>query len=259
LDHWEHFVVGRSLMFTNAYEAQEQAIRHFERAVELDPGFVDAIAAISITLSHQRILDIGRPPVSSAERQTESRMRALALAHQAIEMNEKAPTAWLALSKSQFALGDFAASMRSAKRALSYNPNLGWGHHMVGLGHCQMNQPEDAVRAFDEALITTPQDYYRSSIMAGRALALLLLKMPEEALECARTAQLKPQARCLADVVEICALSQLGHLADARYVIERVKERIPRFGVEFVLHRYLVVDENVRNAIVADLEAAGLK
>ncbi|MEM6666952.1 MAG: hypothetical protein AAF638_11175, partial [Pseudomonadota bacterium] len=113
--------------------------------------------------------------------------------------------------------------------------------------------------AFDAALGATPQDYYRYSIMAGRALALLLLKKPEEALECARAAQMKPHIRHLAYVVEICALSQLGQREEAQDVVQRAKGLIQGFGVNLVVHSFLLADDGVRKTIVRELEAAGLK
>lgn len=256
LDAWENYLLGRELMQTFARSKQAGAIDYFSRAIELAPHFADAFAckAYALVLAGEP----GRDPLPRDNRRTAQRLEAMRIARHAIGLDQGAPIAWAALSRVMFSLGEIEDAIRAAQKALDLNPNLTWGHNLMGLCHWQMDRGGEAIRAFDQALATSPLDSYRWVVMAGRACALNLLEQYEDAIDWSRSAQVHPGASYMAFVGEICALGHLGRRERARQAIERGKAAEPLFGIDLVDYDLPLSAPRARQSLIEGLRRAGM-
>ena len=86
-----------------------------ERAVKLDPAYVDAWAHLAYMFSEEYRHNRNRRP-NALE-------RAFATAQHAIDLNDANPMARYSMSMTQFQLGDVPTAIAHAERAISLNPN----------------------------------------------------------------------------------------------------------------------------------------
>ena len=186
------------------------------------------------------------------------RLRALALAREAIELDPLAAFAWIALSRCFLGLGEIQEAVAAADKGLAINPDHAWGHYVRGMALWQVNRAEDAVAAFDAALASTPHEEIRGGIMAGRACALVLMERYDEAYEWSRKAQLEPHAGRLAYLGEITALGLTGRHSEAADAVERAKNSDELFDYANVFHDLPLTDAKARQKITDGLVAAGM-
>lgn len=251
---------GRMLVYTLQPEAQAEAIALLERALELDPGYADVYASLSHALINRERRDAATAShPRSVARPSEQRLRARELARQAIALDHSAPFAWAVLSRSHYGLGEIDDATSAAQKAKELNPHLSWAHIMLGWCYWMTDRGDDALQAFDDALMSSPRDIYRWNAMSGRAMALVSIEQYHEAISWSRRAQLDPNADHLAYCSEICALGLLGRTAEGAAAIERAMRSVPEFGHELLNYDLPIPDKTIRERVHRGLALAGVK
>jgi serine/threonine-protein kinase len=105
-------------------QAIELSLRHFQRALELDPGFAPAWAGVADC--HNIRANRGMAPPAEAGEQ------ALRAARKALELDDSLAEAHGAMGIVATREGDFAAGIRSLQRAIELNPGLATAHYWLG-------------------------------------------------------------------------------------------------------------------------------
>ena len=130
LEALDRYMLGRAAYGNPTLEGMNEAITHYRRAVEVDPGFAAAWAGIADAML-QRVQFFGFPS-SWAD-------SALALAEHAVELDPDLPEAHKTLGFVHSTHGRWAAAAEATEHALALRPayaaalnNIGWGRYFLG-------------------------------------------------------------------------------------------------------------------------------
>ena len=118
------YLKGRHNLGAGSPQAIELSLRHFGRALELDPAFAPAWAGVAECHN----IRAGRGMAPPAEANAEAR----AAATKALELDESCAEAYAALGNLQGQLRDFAGATRSLRRAIELNGGLAAAHYWLG-------------------------------------------------------------------------------------------------------------------------------
>ena len=154
------------------------------RAVEIDPSFSDAWAALADCIS--RLYNGGwRADIEAVTKECcEAASRAVTAD----------PDNGMALASAAWCFsiyaGQHAQAVEFADRAIRLNPHAFFVHSRCGWALVHAGEQERAVASFDAALRLSPVDPERYMPLAGKAAALFFMRQFEEAAEWAERAHL---------------------------------------------------------------------
>jgi TolB-like protein/tetratricopeptide (TPR) repeat protein len=115
LDAFQAYLLGRQRVERGTSAAREEAIRYYEQAIELDPTFALAYAALAGAYLYQ--FEHGDLPPD------EMLARAQAAADRAVELDDHLAEAHVALAEVKWYRNDFQGAQAAFQRALELNPN----------------------------------------------------------------------------------------------------------------------------------------
>lgn len=114
----EAYLLGRYHLAKFIIDDHKRAIAHFERAIQIDPGYAAAHAGLS--MAWQKLGVQGGATVLSRNVEPQAR----AAAHKALELDDRLAEAYTALGHLQFVLDwEWARAEKSFQRALELDPN----------------------------------------------------------------------------------------------------------------------------------------
>ena len=130
-------------------EDNEKARHLFERALELDPGFALARAALGNTYVYEFGSGWSRDP-KLLDRAGEHGRGAIAL-------NPLQPLGYMQVGWAQFFRGESAEAIAAAERAIEVAPNFEMGHALRGIALAREGQLIEATRSIRRALRLSPR------------------------------------------------------------------------------------------------------
>lgn len=209
---------GQELLFHHEKGSNLMARRHYERAVEIDPGYARAHAAMSRTLNYAwrysweesgpRLLD-----------------RALDLAHKAVHLDEFDARGYAELGFVHLYKKAHDASIACYERGLNLNPND--ADLMAELADAQAHcgRPEAAVELLEKAMRLNP--YYPDWYSWNLGGAYHQMREYEKAIEMVKRMQNPAEGRRL---LATC-YAQLGRMDEARAEAAEVLRVHPEFSL----------------------------
>jgi len=146
LDAYDYFLRGMAAVHLWTREANNEALTHFHRAIELYPNYASAYGMAARCYSQRK-----------ASGWTTDRVREIAeaarLAHRAAALGRNDPvalcTAGLALAN---VVGDVDNGAALIDRAVMLNPNLAWAWLFSGWVKVLLGEPEVAIERFARAM-----------------------------------------------------------------------------------------------------------
>jgi tetratricopeptide (TPR) repeat protein len=201
---WQQYMEGFEATSRNLGEA----IRHFERAVELDPAF--QLAIVGLAFAHMR---------RGAQAEADSLLDLVHMRRAELSAFERNCTDWLRAQNS----ARYMQALRHARKAAELAPTNVTVSHMVIWSAMLANRPREALRAsarIDPAWIqkVSSIDNWRAHVIAH---CHHMLGEYEEELEIMRDAIAKRPAGSAIKAYEIRALVSLGRIDEAE---ERIKQ-----------------------------------
>ena len=182
------------------------------------------------------------------------------LARQALEAErDDAETIWQAARTLFYLAGEAAMAAAAFDRALALNPNAAHAWVYRANIHALRNQPEAAIDAVERARRLSPFDPYTFLYAVNIAVAHLVARRFEQAIEWADRALHDQPRLVVAMRVKVVALAHLGRLDDARVEVSRLLAIYPKLtiaGLRESLH-YTAAPEIVE-LVVTGLRLAGL-
>lgn len=113
---YDHFLQGRHLSYGSTPEETEKALDHFRKAIEIDPTFAEAYAAIA----NEKVVQMMFSTNSRSEISNEARMAA----QSAIAIDPNLPEAYMVDASLKFYLEfDWGGALKAYEKALSLDPN----------------------------------------------------------------------------------------------------------------------------------------
>jgi len=154
-DAWIHCALGLALFLS---KAPDDAIRHYRRALELNPSFAVAYGYLALQLAYA-----GEPE------------EAIEAAKRAMRLSPHDPEAFhfcIACSTAHYVAGRYEEALDWAREALRERQRVPAALRLVAAAHAQLNDLDTARSALDDVLAVTPQ------VTIGRIKSVFHFKRP---------------------------------------------------------------------------------
>jgi len=236
LDAYDYFLRGMAALHRWSREGNNEALRLFYRAIELDPDFASAYGMAARCYSQRKasgwMVDRAQ---ESAETERLAR-RAIALGKDdAVALC----TAGIALA---YVLGEHEHGAALMERALALNPNWASAWLFSGWGKVWLGQSEGAIEHVARAMRLSPQDPQIFNAQAATAAAHFFAGRYAEASSWAEVALREQPDHFIATCVAAASSALAGQATDAQKAMARLRQldpdlRISNLGDLFPISR----------------------
>ena len=251
IDAYDCYLRGRELLGLNPKNRErfEQSTKLFMRALELDPSYSQAYAALSMAYNLDYQNRWSDNPDNSLQLAKHN-------AEQAIEKDPNEPFARLVASWAAMFEKDLDRAKSEVDIALSLNPNFSGAYASLGSIHTYSGRPLEAIPALEHATRLDPA--FRSGHLHFLSMAYLLAGKYDTAV-----ALLKERIRLIpgTDFSRVLLASALGHLDEvdeAHRIWQELKEINPKYSFNEHFGRQPFKREEDVQQIAEGLAKAGL-
>ena len=250
MDAYDYVLRGRELLLgkTKNRETFEQSTKLFMRALELDPNYPKAYAALSMAynLDYQnRWSDDPDGSLPLAKRYAE----------QAIEKDPNEPFARLVASWAAIFDKNLDRATSEVNTALRLNPNFALAYSNLGSIHNYSGRPLEAIPVFERAMRLDPA--FKAQNLHFLGIAYLLAGKYETAAALLRERILLVPGTDFSRVFLASALGYLGEVDEARRVWHELNEINPKYSFREHFSRQPFRQEDVER-VAEGLAKAGL-
>jgi adenylate cyclase len=224
LEAYDHFLQGQWHFQEFTAEGNARARAHYERALELDPRFARALAALALT--HAWDSRWGW----SADRSA-SRSMARELADRALVLDDSLPQVRWVLSYVLWQHREFDQALAQARYSTALDPNYADGFGLVAALHIAMGDPEEALAEMERAVRLNP--HYSVQYHTNFGAAYILLGRYEEAVQVLTEGIMQNHTFLRNHVLLAAAYGRMGRLADAAWVAEEIRILSPDFSISY--------------------------
>ncbi len=250
MDAYDYVLRGRELLLgkTKNRETFEQSTRLFMKALELDPNYPKAYAALSMAYNLDYQNRWSDDPDSSLP-------LARRYAEQAIEKDPNEPFARLVASWAAIFEKDLDRATSEVNAALRLNPNFALAYSNLGSIYNYSGRPLEAIPVLERAIRLDPA--FRAQNLHFLGIAHLLAGKYETAAALLRERILLVPGTDFSRVFLASALGYLGEVDEARRIWRELKEINPKYSFREHFSRQPFRQEDVERA-AEGLAKAGL-
>ena len=245
---YDLYLKGRSEYYLYTPGHLAKAKKYFEEAIAIDPTYAEAYAHLSYC--HTAAYVFAWPGAD------EDLDRAVALAEQAVALDDKSAVAHARLGWIQGYLGQFDRAVANFEKAVRLNPRNAEAFYAFGETMNRGGDPARALplleKAFGIDMIVPPGSYF------AKGHALLLLRRYDEAvglflLVIDRVSRFVPARVQLAR-----AYGEMDRIAEAKIAVSAVLEIAPRYTMRNANRMFPYPDAENRRRLLDGLRKAGL-
>ncbi len=224
LEAYDHFLQGQWHFQEFTAEGNARARAHYERALELDPGFARALAALALT--HAWDSRWGW----SADRSASLSM-ARELADRALVLDDSLPQVRWVQGYVLLHAGEFEQALAQARYATALDPNFADGYGLVGLILVAMGEPQQALEHMERAVRLNP--HYSALYATVIGSAYILLERYDDAVRELTKAVAQHHTHLKNHVLLAAAYGRQGRLDEAAWVAEEIRMLSPGFSIGY--------------------------
>ena len=251
MDAYDYVLRGRELLLgkTKNRETFEQSIKLFMRALELDPNYPKAYAALSMAYNLDYQNRWSDDPDSSLP-------LAKRCAEQAIEKDPNEPFARLVASWAAIFEKDLDRATSEVNIALRLNPNFALAYSNLASIHNYSGRPLEAIPVLERAIRLDPA--FRAQNLHFLGIAHLLAGKYETAAALLRERILLVPGTDFSRVLLASALGHLGEGDEARRIWQELEQINPKYSFSEHFARQPFKKEEDVQRIAEGLAKAGL-
>jgi adenylate cyclase len=154
---YDHYLRGRSFMYSMSRRDYEHAIRMYQQAIELDDKYALAYAGMADAYSHlYRYADATAENLANAEEASK----------RAVELDPDSAEAHASRGLSLFINERYEEARDEFQEAFRLNPKLWEAHYYSGLANSSQGEFEQAIVHYKQAIEVNPADYAAPLFMA---------------------------------------------------------------------------------------------
>jgi adenylate cyclase len=246
LEAYDCVLRGRELWFRFTAEANREARRLYEKAIDLDPDYARAYASLAWTYLTEHDEGWGDPADEPLE-------RALEVARRGVTVNPASHSNHLALGQVCLSKGLHDEALEALQTAITLNPNDADGYVFLAETLSFAGRPDEAIELIEKAQRLNPASRrWYAWQLAG---ALYVARRYEDAITALRkgTPLVAMGYRWLA-----VSCGQLGREQDARAAAEEYLRRTPDYSLASHLRTMPFQHAEDREHYVEGLRKAGL-
>ena len=272
LEAFDDLLRGAWYDWSMTQEGNAKARAMFEKAIELDPKYADAYAAVGWTYFADAFNAWTEPSAFPAgahpdlwnflDRDWE---RASEMAQKAIALDDSLPSAYQLLSQVDVFKGrHYDRGIADAQRAIALDPSSASGYWWLAQDLDLADKPEDAIESLNKAIRLDPRnrDYY--SVLV--AFSYMLMGRYAEAAPAFKRSLTRYPNFAVAHWELAVAYVELGRLDEARAEVAEFMRLSPKVTLEGVKRAqehgvggYPLKDRALAERYLADIGKAGLK
>ena len=225
LDAYDYYLRGIACVHRWSREGSTEALRLFNKAIELDSDFAAAYGMAARCYSQRKVSGW------MTDRQNEA-AEAERLARQAAELGRDDPIALCAAGMAlAYVVGDLDEGAALIDRALSLNPNLAWAWLFSGWVRVWLGQPEVAIEHEAKAMRLSPHDSAFFNMQAATALAHFFAGRYVEALSWVERAIRAQPNHIIALCTAAATSALLGRNGEAKTALVRLRQLDPALRI----------------------------
>lgn len=251
LDALQEYFWGRANYGSSTKLENEATRKRYRRAIELDPDFAQAYAALALT--H---LDDWRRQWSRDRE--ESIRQAFALANKAIAIDPSVPQAYFTLGYIYlYTRDDHDRAIVEARKALALDPNFADGYALLSSAHFFRGEPEKSLPLDRKAMTLNPASSFLYYVHLGRSY--YFQGDYRRALRAFRQADTRNHTYVTNHVWLAATHAQLDQPDEAAWEVDQIHILQPDFSLPHWLTTRPFRNSAHRTHLVAGLRKAGLK
>jgi TolB-like protein len=222
LDAYDHYLQGLSETYRWTRPANNEALKHFYRAIELDRRFAAAYGMAARLFSTRKVsgwMDDEDKEAAEAE----------GLARLAVEFGRDDP---VALAAAGMALAYVSCRLAEGgeliERALALNPNFAWAWVFSGWVKNWMGESDQAIVRVNRAIDFSPNDPYLAGMRRAIAFAHFIAGRYEQVVAEADADSASPQAYVMVLGAAAASSALLGRIERAQGFLANLRATEPR-------------------------------
>ncbi len=248
LHAWDFFHLGTKHFYQSTLEGNLEAQRLFRRAIELDPK----LAAAHAWLSYAIVLSM---VYFDADVDDERLNEAVTIAMKGVELDEQDALTHCMLGRALLARRAYGDALAELESAAELNPCLAIVQCGLGDSLAYEGRFGEAIPYFEKAIKLSPYDPQRWAFYSYRALAHLLAREFDQAVEWAQKATRIPNCHYWPFIHRVSALGHLERAEDLPIAMAELLQRKPDLTCGFARERLFYV----KNPAHLDLYVEGLR
>jgi len=252
MDAWESYQRGLWHMWLYEREGNLEAEQLLARAIELDPGFAPAYAYGSYVQYSRVVMGWVEDPEQCLD-------AGLALAEQALALDDKDPMAYFAMGRIHMMRGRHDDSIAALETSIELNPSFAQSHHGLGMALTLAGRLEEAKEALGVAERLSPRDPILWASTVVHALACILSRDDDEALHWARKTIQNPRSKGYwPQAVLAASLAQLGQMDEAQAAVAAALDAKPDLTLAYLATTLPTKEPGGLDPYLEGLRKAGL-
>jgi TolB-like protein/DNA-binding winged helix-turn-helix (wHTH) protein/Tfp pilus assembly protein PilF len=250
IDAYDALLLGLAHYGRRSFEDNALAKADYERAIELDPRFARAYAALALAYSRDVVDDWAPTSQGSME-------RAEALAEQAMQLDPNVPQIYFVRGQIALYRGKHAEAVREVEEAIALTPGyadayalLAWVLHYAG-------RPAEGLDVMERAVHLNPRMPSIYRLVRG-ALYYALGEHASAVDDLEQAVQMNPSYQMLR-LWLAAAYAGSGRIEEAQWEAAELMALKPGFTLGYVQRVYPIRDPDYRERFLTDLGKAGLE
>ena len=247
----EEYFWGRATYGSVSKQENEAARKRYRRAIELDPNFAEAYAALALTYldDWRRRWGISREEAIS---------QAIDLAQKAIQIDASVPQAHFALGYIYlYVHKGHDRAIEEAKKALALDPNYADGYALLSSAYFFSGHPEKALPLDRKAMQLNPASSFLYFVHLGRSY--YFQQHYEQALEAFQSADERNRVYVTNHLWLAATYAQLDQLEEAAWEVDQILTLDPDFSLNHWMDTRPLKKSEHRQHLLAGLHKAGIK
>lgn len=218
LNAWSCYHLGLHHIYRFNHADNLQALRFFEKAVELDPHFSRAHSGLSAARFQNAFMRY----TEGADHEVRLARRA---AETAVDLDEQDPMANLMLGRSLWLEASVEGSVPWLERAIALNPSYAQAHYSRGWTHMILDQGSAGQLCARDAMRLSPIDPLRYAMMASEGFMQAMLGDEVGGAAIVDQAALEPRAHVLIAVMAAICHIWAGNTQRTAYWMKDIAAR----------------------------------
>lgn len=249
LQAYDYFQEGQRFYKNSTRQTNHRAIEMYRKAIELDPAYGRAYGAMAVifTINYQRAWSDA--PVETLD-------RALQLAKKAVALDDTTPQTWWALGFVYLAHKEYSLAEQAARKSIEVAPNYADGYGLLALINSYLGRAEQAIAINDKGIELNP--YYSHEYLATYGLAYYTLAQYQEAIAILEDGHARNPNHVVIKYLLCASYIRVGRQDEAEWLALELQSLTPTANLGIIARTIPVARSDVRQALLADLRAAGL-
>jgi adenylate cyclase len=249
LDAYDRFLQGQRSFFKFTAEGNARARAHYEQAIEHDPAFARAVAALALTHAwDSRWYWSSEPAASLTEAQD--------LVGRAMILDDSVPQVRWVNAYVLLLHGELEQALAQARYAIALDPNYADGYGLLAFIYVAMGKAREALAAMDRAVLLNPR--YSAQYHSVLGAAYLLLHRYDDAVRVLIQGVLKNHGFLANHVLLAVAYGKQGRLDEAAWMTEEILALRPEFSIGYWKESQSFRDPAILESFADSLRLAGV-